>query len=55
MHYFPRGSNTPGNKFGADFSEEEREREEEKGLSPLSPAVEAAAATRVTLLSIIIL
>ena len=58
VHYFPRGSNTRGNKFGPDFSEEElEEEEEEEGMFPLPlhPAVEAAAASRVTLLSIIIL
>ena len=57
VHYFPRGSNTRGNKFWPDFSEEEAEEWEEeggRGISP-SPAVEAAAASRVTLLSIIIL
>ena len=51
VHYFPRGSNTRGNKFGPDFSEEEPQQKRRRE----SPPMEAAAASRVTLLSIIIL
>ena len=57
VHYFPRGSNTRGNKFGPDFSEGEVERRRRRGWFP--PSLRRSRlprpATRLTLLSIIIL